>query len=287
MEEGVNDPLRFVTKGAIFEEKNTLYKYTGEYFRNNLMTKLIPRFIYHLTTKTNYNAIKTSGFLRTSIDESLKGCSEGIFCVELENLFHRWTKFKLGKQSLSTCLLGQAVTGDLNCELVLLKIPTKNLKINKLKIRSQNDLFGANNEYMNWICRFSNYYEILKNEGKDSLINLLSKMKKTDQDFVYDIMGKYLKPTSSKIPSKTELLDQVPINLPFVASAKNRKLFKQRKQAIEYIYEENLPLSAFEKIGEVDLKRFNVTTSSDINATSLSIFSSLLKNTPESKNIQI
>ena len=57
----------------------------------NLGTKYgkhkVPRFIYHMTNKTNYESMLRDGFIKTSPDVTL---GRGVFATELTNLFKRW-----------------------------------------------------------------------------------------------------------------------------------------------------------------------------------------------------
>ena len=46
----------------------------------------VPRFIYHMTNKTNYESMLRDGFIKTSPDVTL---GRGVFATELTNLFKR------------------------------------------------------------------------------------------------------------------------------------------------------------------------------------------------------
>lgn len=72
------------------------------------------------------------------------------------------------------------------------------------------------------------------------------------------------------------------------SSAKERKLFQQRKEAIEYIYPNDIPASSIEKIGEVNID-YNKLFSPEENIVKKvihEIYSKLLKGNPE-KNATI
>lgn len=94
----------------------------------------IPRYIYHLTNKANYDLIKSDGLIKTSKDELM---GKGVFAVELSNLFKRWNKNNSwGNNSLIGQLLRKVSKN--NDTVVILKIPTNKLNQDNLYIRSQN-----------------------------------------------------------------------------------------------------------------------------------------------------
>ncbi len=61
----------------------------------------IPRFIYHITSKNNYNKLLIDGTLRMSEDLF---CGEGVFTSELDNIFKNSARAWKGKS-----LLGEIV----------------------------------------------------------------------------------------------------------------------------------------------------------------------------------
>ena len=86
-------------------------------------------------------------------------------------------------------------------------------------------------------------------------------------------------------PSEGELLSQISETQHMKAgsSIRERKLFQQRKEAIEYIYPEDIPTSRIEKIGEVNVDELRKTTEYDPLKPMRSIFSALLRGTPQEK----
>ena len=50
----------------------------------------IPRYLYHLTTKENYNSMLKDGFIKTSHDVELSSNLEGVFLFEMINFVKRW-----------------------------------------------------------------------------------------------------------------------------------------------------------------------------------------------------
>lgn len=98
------------------------------------------QYLYHLTTRENYEKIKTSG-LKLSKDKYAK---KGIFMLDLKNLLTQWQHCLVGKTKntpLDENLMGQISKGNPNADVVLLRIPIKKLDKKHLKIRSQNELF--------------------------------------------------------------------------------------------------------------------------------------------------
>ena len=97
----------------------------------------IPRFLYHITTKKNYASMLKSGHIRTSADILPVSNLNGVFMFDLQNFAKRWTSTycdlgeDIGKVNLGSALLYK------NPDIVLLKIPTKNFDINKLRVRCQ------------------------------------------------------------------------------------------------------------------------------------------------------
>lgn len=89
----------------------------------------IPRYLYHVTTKSNYESMLKTGTLRVS-NES--GLGSGVFMLELQNMIKHYGNHK-GYRGLER-LLGQGRFHQ-DSELVLLKIPTAKLDASRLSIR--------------------------------------------------------------------------------------------------------------------------------------------------------
>ena len=102
----------------------------------------IPRFIYHMTNKGNYESIVQDGVIKTTLDGLL---GKGVFTTELTNLFKRWRSSNSWQNvSLQEKLIEQVAKGQ--DEIVILKIPTAKLDSNKLIIR-KNTSFYSNERY--------------------------------------------------------------------------------------------------------------------------------------------
>ena len=101
----------------------------------------IPRNLYHLTTKENYLSMLKDGFIKTSHDVEPSSSLEGVFLFDITNFVKRWSSTGLKIDFLKTPLtLAKALLLNVaikNPEIVLLKIPTKNLLKNNLFCRAQ------------------------------------------------------------------------------------------------------------------------------------------------------
>lgn len=225
----------------------------------------VPRFIYHLTNKSNYESMLNDGFIKMSKDDVM---GEGIFMTELPNLFKRWRKDKSwGNSSLQEELINQVAKGK--DEIVILRIPTKKLNHDLLRVRSQNLLF---NWYLSPKC--------------DAAINVaLDIMKKIPKDkrknWVTEALQQIKKNLSKNNTNKAD------VHLTEGSPAKNSSLFKQRKEAIEYVYREDIPISDVEKIGELDVAKLRASSGYDPIRPMRSIFTNLLAGTPEVKGAEL
>ena len=175
-----------------------LHKYNPEF-----QSKKIPRYIYHMTSKANYDAILRDGFIKMS-DEKLMA-DEGIYAFDLMNFIKHWTRNKdWGNEDLQSVILRHIVkwfpsTFPAKSELVILRIPTAGLDADKLFVRSMNRLF---------------------------------KFKDSEQRF----------------NSISPALQQ---HLSGVTPACETPLYKMRKEAIEFIYKDDIPVENFQRIGEI------------------------------------
>lgn len=112
--------------------------------RNN---SKIPKYLYHITTKSNYNSMLESGVIKTSKDVSPLSNLSGVFMFDMKNFAKRWSntwvdygepgaKYNIGSVLLGkNSLIQQGV--DKSSELVLLRFPTNKFDINKLSVRIQ------------------------------------------------------------------------------------------------------------------------------------------------------
>ena len=71
------------------------------------------------------------------------------------------------------------------------------------------------------------------------------------------------------------------MHLTFGELAKFSKLYKQRKEAIEYMYKDEIPFEYVEKIGETDISEYTKNGWKNLERNLQEIFKELLKNSPE------
>lgn len=161
----------------------------------------IKRYLYHMTSEENYKRMLEDGLIRTSKDFHLD--SEGIFMTELENLAKRWRTSKewnfIMPENRDGIFLSMALIEQVakdSKRVVCLRIPTRYMNHNALKIRSQNKLV---------------------NPGKEAFRS----------------------------------------HITHGAPAKDANLYKQRKEAIEYIYEHDIPMNQVELVGKAEVPQIN------------------------------
>ncbi len=215
----------------------------------------IPRYIYHLTTQKNYNSMLKDGFLKPSEDTF---CRDGVFFFELINFFKRWKSHSdWGGTNLQMDLINQ-VKKHFSDGLVLLKIPTENLNHEKLKIRSQNRLFS-------WFYKNECAVDKIKNSETNRA-------------------NKFLRVKKLLYSTTTE---QCANHICEGSSAQDSSLFKKRKEAIEYIYQDNIPIDKVEKLGEIEayLIRFFIRDKKENPIKN--IFLELLKGYNEQKGAEL
>lgn len=222
----------------------------------------IPRFIYHMTNKKNYEAMLADGVIKPSYDALI---GKGVFATELTNLFKRWkNSSSWGFESLQEQLIRQVARGT--DEIVMLKIPTAKLDTNKLVVRSQNRLF-------NWA---------FSDKGAAAFSQSSKKFNRMDGDNWLQKVREFYKNIIKK-----QLTNDYAEHLTSGAPAKMSGLYKQRKEAIEYVYFDNIPISDVEKIGEVNIKTIRKTAEYDPVRPMRSVFTKLLQGTPEVKGAEL
>lgn len=213
----------------------------------------IPKYMYHLTTQRSYESMLKDGFIKTTEDQI---CGQGVFLIELVNFFKRWRTSKdWGRTDLQLDLIHQ-VKKFFTDGLVLLRIPTKNLNSDKLKVRSQNRLFS-------WVKNNEEAFYRIKNSDRGDELSRIQKLV-------------YLTENDENIAN---LLGETP--------AKDSSLFKKRKEAVEYIYKDDIPIDSVEKIGEIEavLTRFFLNDKSQNSVKS--IFLELLQGQNERKGAEL
>lgn len=102
----------------------------------------IPRYIYHLTTKSNYEQIREQGYIKMSKDY-LSGIN-AVYFVDWQNFIKRWGGILTGKDAPFLCketFFKYLLKGKGKRNVCLLRIPTVKLDKNNLRVRSQDMLF--------------------------------------------------------------------------------------------------------------------------------------------------
>lgn len=98
----------------------------------NFKSKKVPNCLYHFTTGTLHKRMVESGYIKCS-----NSIPTGVYLFDLVEFFNDWKRIKARQiGDLRRGLLCSTLKGS-NDKLVLLRIPTKNININELRIRSQ------------------------------------------------------------------------------------------------------------------------------------------------------
>lgn len=190
---------------------------------------IIPRNLYHITDKVSLQKIKTDGYLKPRIPNK-SFSQEGIFFFELQNVLRRWQQ--IPTQRGENTLLGMLLNITTRCDMVVLKIPTKNLNPDNLLIRSQDWYFKPEKKLpKSQLEKINKYWEELGD------IDYGEKFKKLD-DFKTAIIEKLFPGKNNHIRNGS--------------SAKEAPLYKQRGESIEYIYTDRIPVSEIEIVGSVN-----------------------------------
>lgn len=194
---------------------------------------IIPRNLYHITDAKAYEKIKADGCL---IPRCPNGSfsKEGIFTFELQNVLKRWQQ--IPTQQGQNTLLGMLLELTRNSNIVVLKIPTKNLNPDNLLIRSQDWYFNAEKKLpKSQLKKLDKYWEELGDIDYDIKFKKLDELKRTIIDKLFPNKNNHIRNGST---------------------AMEAPLYKQRGEAIEYIYTDKIPISQVEKIGSADRNEF-------------------------------
>ncbi len=196
-------------------------------------SKKIPRYIYHMTTKSKYESIMRDGFIKMS--GSKLNVEKGVYAFDLCNFFNCWGKHKdWGYEDLQRIILRHIVkwfssAREGTSDLVIFKIPTANLDSEKLSIRSMNKLF---------------------------------KFEESGQKI-------------------SELAPSLQKHLRGDTPAKEAPLYKMRKEALEFIYKDDIPVENCQRIGNiVNIATLRKDLAFGVNPVK-HIMQSLLSGTPE------
>ena len=110
--------------------------------------KKVPRYLYHITTKTNYGKMKKSGYILMSKDYLSQ--KHAIFLLDWQNFLKQWGGLAAGKKTpflSKKTFFEYILRGKNGSNISILRIPTSNLQQNKLFIRSQDVLFDMCQNY--------------------------------------------------------------------------------------------------------------------------------------------
>ena len=211
----------------------------------------IPRYIYHLTSKEAWEEIQKSGKIKTSDSDYL--FSDGVYTIELENFVKDWgRKPAWDNESLQQRLLAQ--TAGNSSGIVALRIPTEKLDHKKFKIRSQDRFFMS-----------------VKPQGQSFWREICERYSRTENgwhNLVEDFAPKHIYEHCTNGDE-----------------AKNSHLYKQRKEAIEYIYQEDIPLDVVDCVAKCDIGLLEFSPHFDRNRIARSFFMHLFEGLPEQKAV--
>lgn len=220
-----------------------------------------PRYIYHMTTKSNYEKMLKEGFIKV-YDTEVAG--DGICTTELSNLFKFWGENKdFGFADLRHELINHIKT-PIDSNIVMLRIPTSSLDTGKLILRSQNRTFRATNPNEHYILN-----EIVQQGVRNNPNKPCNGIASALDDYFTKIIE------ARKSP---HIYQGAPAN--------QANMYNQRKEAVEYIYRDNIPIKNAQNIGELNISEFKRTPQYDDSNPVKSIFTALLKGTPEGKGAE-
>lgn len=192
---------------------------------------IIPKYLYHITTADCYNRIKAAGYIQPHLPNT-DYKEAAIFAFDLKNALLRWHRTPMGSGTLLTGLFDLGAGND----IVILRIPTENLDVNKLRIRGQNWYFNLTSKLPETqLKKAEKYLDTIRDKEISEQVSLLSKFKKELANKIFPKM-------------KNHWYEGSP--------ATQAPLFEQRKEPIEYIYSDRIPVKDFECIGHADRSKY-------------------------------
>jgi len=184
----------------------------------------IPRYLYHMTSVENYHKILESGCIKPSG----RRLPDGVYMLELDSFSKYWSK------NMRDDLCNMISANGEGQNIVILKIPTKNLTPSKIKIRTQEQVEGQLSAKVDeWFC-----FSKMPPERKQLVQELISKYGKKEA------LIRYLDITPAELDPVTKGID-----------AKLTPLYKQRKADIEFVYGETIPVSNVEIVGQFNYEK--------------------------------
>ncbi len=209
-----------------------------------------PRYLYHFTTRENATSIFQSGKLEARTYELFKG---GVFSVDLCNILSSYNAGGITK------LLKHAQKDS--DSLTLLRIPVNKLNKSLLKLRDISrvtlEIPAEGGIVINKIMKKYNC------KSHDELLELAKK----DNSIYEELMCK-LEPY---------------FGCSIGRNAGKFKLFRGKKQPIEFMYPQSISADCIEEVGTVNVKALEKSTEYDSSKPNRSILGALLKGHPEEK----
>lgn len=195
-----------------------------------------PEFLYHMTSKKNYEAMLATGKLEQGFDHY---CGKAVFAFDSDNFTKNWNNILDSDVCMKDKLLKQAAKfGD---DVVLLKIPTSVLNKDKMFVRSENVVFDKLS---------ANIYD-----KRDIQNFVLTPENRKLMDARITTFGDlFLKRTRELILQNenpltaSHLLGETPVEY--------APLLDYKGEPVEYLYRDDIPISSVVKLGEVTLSDY-------------------------------
>ena len=144
-------------------------KWIGANIEKQVGKHKIPRYLYHVTTRPNYESMLKTGTLRVS---DPGGLGSGVYMFELQNMINHYGNHN-GYRGLERLLEQASLHGG--DELVLLRIPTSKLNASRLAIRDN----GAP------INLIPSQFNVTNFIGDSAVSSKLYKQRKVGLEYIY------------------------------------------------------------------------------------------------------
>lgn len=214
----------------------------------------IPRYLYHMTSLENYQKMLETGYIRPSGAR----LPDGVYMLELDSFSKYWNK------SLRNDLCDLVFRSGESPNIVMLRIPTKNLEASKIRLRTQKQVEG--NFYTKEIAEWLNICH-MPPERKQLCEDLLAKYGKKEG------LNRYIELLPKKFEPVTKGID-----------AKLTPLYKQKKSDLEFIYRGEIPMSDVELVSQYNYEKeigTNYNFDSDERNLCKTIFEKIFRGKPE------
>lgn len=196
----------------------------------------LPEYLYHMTSKKNYESMLASGKLEQGFDHY---CGQAVFAFDADNFKKNWNNILDSNVCMKEKLLKQAAKfGD---EVVLLKIPTKILNKDKLFVRSENVVFDKLSANIYDKRDIQNF--VLTPENR----KLMDARITTFGDLFLKRTRELILQNESPLTA-SHLLGETPVEY--------AELLDNKGEPIEYLCREDIPMSSVIKLGDVKLSDY-------------------------------